>query len=43
MGIFYSSVGMGMMQMLDRNAFGLTSKVTNQICDCIAERKYNEN
>ena len=30
-GIFYNSFGMGMMQMLDRNAFGLTSKVTNQI------------
>ena len=30
-GLFYSSFGMGMMQMLDRNAFGLTSKVTNQI------------
>ncbi len=30
-GIFYSSFGMGMMQMLDRNAFGLTSRVTNQI------------
>ena len=29
-GIFYNSFGMGMMQMLDRNAFGLTSKVTNQ-------------
>ncbi|MYC81317.1 MAG: TonB-dependent receptor [Acidobacteria bacterium] len=30
-GLFYNSFGMGMMQMLDRNAFGLTSKVTNQI------------
>ncbi len=29
-GLFYSIFGMGMMQMLDRNAFGLTSKVTNQ-------------
>ena len=29
-GIFYNSFGMGMMQMLDRNAFGLTSKVTKQ-------------
>ena len=29
-GIFYNNFGMGMMQMLDRNAFGLTSKVTNQ-------------
>ena len=29
-GLFYSVFGMGMMQMLDRNAFGLSSKVTNQ-------------
>ena len=32
-GLFYSNFGMGMMQMLDRNAFGLTSKVTNQIAN----------
>ena len=29
-GMFYNVFGMGMMQMLDRNAFGLTSKVTKQ-------------
>ena len=29
-GLFYNAFGMGLMQMLDRNAFGLTSKVTNQ-------------
>ena len=29
-GLFYNIFGMGMIQMLDRNAFGLTSKVTNQ-------------
>ena len=29
-GLFYSIFGMGMIQMLDRNAFGLSSKVTNQ-------------
>lgn len=29
-GLFYNIFGMGMMQMLDRNAFGLSSRVTNQ-------------
>ena len=29
-GLFYNVFGMGMMQMLDRNAFGLSSKVTKQ-------------
>ncbi len=29
-GLFYSLFGMGMIQMLDRNAFGLSSRVTNQ-------------
>ena len=29
-GLFYSLFGMGMIQMLDRNAFGLSSTVTNQ-------------
>ena len=29
-GLFYSIFGMGLAQMLDRNAFGLSSKVTNQ-------------
>lgn len=29
-GLFYNIFGMGMIQMLDRNAFGLSSKVTNQ-------------
>ena len=29
-GLFYNIFGMGMIQMVDRNAFGLTSKVTNQ-------------
>ncbi len=29
-GLFYSVFGMGMMQMLDRNAFGLASRVTKQ-------------
>ncbi len=29
-GLFYDIFGMGMIQMIDRNAFGLTSKVTNQ-------------
>ncbi len=29
-GLFYNIFGMGMMQMLDRNAFGLSSKVSNQ-------------
>ena len=29
-GLFYNIFGMGMIQMLDRNAFGLTSKVTRQ-------------
>ena len=29
-GMFYDIFGMGMIQMLDRNAFGLTSRVTNQ-------------
>ena len=29
-GLFYNIFGMGMVQMLDRNAFGLTSKVTRQ-------------
>ncbi len=39
-GIFYSSFGMGMMQMLDRNAFGLTSKVTNQIATVAAAPRF---
>ncbi len=39
-GIFYSSFGMGMMQMLDRNAFGLTSKVTNQISTVAAAPRF---
>ena len=39
-GIFYSSFGMGMMQMLDRNAFGLTSKVTNQISTVAASPRF---
>ncbi len=39
-GIFYSSFGMGMMQMLDRNAFGLTSKVTNQIAHVAAAPRF---
>ena len=29
-GLFYNIFGMGMIQMLDRNAFGLSSRVTNQ-------------
>ena len=29
-GFFYNIFGMGMIQMIDRNAFGLTSRVTNQ-------------
>lgn len=29
-GLFYNNFGMRMIQMLDNNAFGLTSKVTNQ-------------
>ncbi len=29
-GLFYDIFGMGMIQMLDRNAFGLTSRVTTQ-------------
>ena len=29
-GLFYNNFGMRMIQMLDDNAFGLTSKVTNQ-------------
>ena len=29
-GIYYNIFGMGMMQMLDRNAFGLTSRVVKQ-------------
>lgn len=29
-GLFYNNFGMRMIQMLDGNAFGLTSKVTNQ-------------
>ena len=32
-GLFYHIFGMGMIQMLDRNAFGLTSRVTNQSFD----------
>ena len=39
-GVFYSSFGMGMMQMLDRNAFGLTSKVTNQISTVAAAPRF---
>lgn len=29
-GLFYNIFGMNMIQMIDRNAFGLTSRVTNQ-------------
>ncbi len=29
-GLFYNIFGMGIIQMVDRNAFGLSSKVTNQ-------------
>ncbi len=29
-GLFYNIFGMSMIQMVDRNAFGLTSRVTNQ-------------
>ena len=29
-GLFYNIFGMGLIQMLDRNAFGLSSRVTNQ-------------
>ena len=29
-GLFYNIFGMNMIQMVDRNAFGLTSRVTNQ-------------
>ncbi len=39
-GMFYSSFGMGMMQMLDRNAFGLTSRVTNQIATVAAAPRF---
>lgn len=39
-GIFYNIFGMGMIQMLDRNAFGLTSKLTNQTSSLSTAPRY---